>query len=240
MATSERGLCGGFNSQIVRQVRLDINRLLREGKTVKILTIGKKGREQLRRDHADKFVEHIDMSGIKSVAYDDAAAIAKKVLERFEAGEFDVATLYFNKFVSVLTQEPTPLRLIPASFEDDGSPATNYEYEPDEEEILADLLPRNLATQIFRGLLENGASEQGSRMTAMDNATRNAGDMIDRETDDPVQPFAPGRDHERADRDYFGRRGALRRRRPWPKLARSHRSSAPSWTCSSRTIFPQF
>lgn len=182
VATSERGLCGGFNSQIVRQVRTDIARLAREGKTIKILTIGKKGREQLRRDHGDKFIEHFDMSGIKSIGYDDADAIARKILERFEAGEFDVATVYFNKFVSVLTQEPTPLRLIPATFEDDGAPAEAYEYEPDEEEILADLLPRNLATQIFRALLENAASEQGSRMTAMDNATRNAGEMIEKLT----------------------------------------------------------
>ena len=182
VATSERGLCGGFNSQIVRQVRVDLDRLLREGKTVKILTVGKKGRDQLRRDHDDKLIEHIDMSGVKSIGYDDAAAIAKNVLDRFDAGEFDVATVYFNKFVSVMTQEPTPLRLIPATFEDDGAPATNYEYEPDEDEILADLLPRNLATQIFRALLENGASEQGSRMTAMDNATRNAGEMIDKLT----------------------------------------------------------
>ena len=182
VATSERGLCGGFNSQIVRQVRLDIHRLVREGKTVKILTIGKKGREQLRRDHAEKFVEHVDMSGIKSIGYGDAAEIAKGILERFDAGEFDVATLYFNKFVTVLTQEVTPLRLIPATFEDDGAPVTNYEYEPDEDEILADLLPRNISTQIFRGLLENAASEQGSRMTAMDNATRNAGEMIEKLT----------------------------------------------------------
>ena len=182
VATSERGLCGGFNSQIVRQVRQDIDRLLREGKTVKILTIGKKGRDQLRRDHAEKFVDHVDMSGVKSIGYEDAAGIANQVLQRFDGGEFDVATVYFNKFVSVMTQEPTPLRLIPATFEDDGEPAKAYEYEPDEDEILADLLPRNLATQIFRALLENAASEQGSRMTAMDNATRNAGEMIDKLT----------------------------------------------------------
>ena len=182
VATSERGLCGGFNSQIVRQVRLDIDRLLRAGKTVKILTIGKKGREQLRRDHGDKFVHHVDMSGVKTLGYDNAAEIAADLLARFDAGEFDVATLYFNKFVSVLSQVPTPLQLIPAVFEEDDAPATNYEYEPDEDEILAELLPRNIATQIFRGLLENGASEQGSRMTAMDNATRNAGEMIEKLT----------------------------------------------------------
>ncbi|MEL7467359.1 MAG: F0F1 ATP synthase subunit gamma [Pseudomonadota bacterium] len=182
VATSERGLCGGFNSQIVRQVRQDITRLTREGKTIKILTIGKKGREQLKRDYEALMVDHIDLSHVKKLAYENAAEIAADVLKRFDAKDFDIATLYFNKFVSVLTQEPTPLQLIPAVFEDDGSEGTNYEYEPDEEEILADLLPRNIATQVFRGLLENAASEQGSRMTAMDNATRNAGEMIDKLT----------------------------------------------------------
>ena len=127
-------------------------------------------------------VDHVDLSGVKNIGYENAAEIAQEVLSRFDAGECDVATLYFNEFQSVLTQVPTGLQLIPAVFEDDGSEGTNYEYEPDEEEILADLLPRNLATQIFRGLLENAASEQGSRMTAMDNATRNAGEMIDKLT----------------------------------------------------------
>ena len=182
VATSERGLCGGFNSQIVRKAREDINRLTREGKTVKILTVGKKGRDQLGRYHADKFVGHVDLSGVKKLGYENAAEIAQDVLKRFDEGEFDVATLYFNEFQSVLTQIPTGLQLIPAVFEDDGAAGTNYEYEPDEEEILADLLPRNISTQIFRGLLENAASEQGSRMTAMDNATRNAGEMIDKLT----------------------------------------------------------
>ncbi|MEM1159676.1 MAG: F0F1 ATP synthase subunit gamma [Pseudomonadota bacterium] len=182
VATSERGLCGGFNSQIVRQARQDIDRLTREGKTVKILTVGKKGREQLKRDYESLMVDHVDLSAVKTIGYENAAEIAQDILSRFDADEFDVATLYFNKFESVLTQVPTPLQLIPAVFEDDGSEGTIYEYEPDEEEILADLLPRNLATQVFRGLLENAASEQGSRMTAMDNATRNAGEMIDKLT----------------------------------------------------------
>ncbi|MEM0988300.1 MAG: F0F1 ATP synthase subunit gamma [Pseudomonadota bacterium] len=185
VATSERGLCGGFNSQIVRRVREDINALLRAGKTVKILTVGKKGREQLRRDQLDKLVEHVDLSGVKVLGYENAAVIAEDVVRRFEAGEFDVATLYFNKFQSVLTQVSTGIQLIPAVFEgteEEDNVALTYEYEPEEEEILADLLPRNLATQVFRGLLENGASEQGSRMTAMDNATRNAGEMIERLT----------------------------------------------------------
>lgn len=183
VATSERGLCGGFNSVIVRKVREDINALLRQGKTVKILTVGKKGREQLRRDHGDKMVDHVDISEIKVMNYETAAKIGADLVNRFDAGEFDVATLYFNKFETVLTQIPTGLQLIPATFEEaEDDTAINYEYEPEEEEILADLLPRNVATQVFRGLLENGASEQGSRMTAMDNATRNAGEMIERLT----------------------------------------------------------
>ncbi|MFK7943383.1 MAG: F0F1 ATP synthase subunit gamma [Paracoccaceae bacterium] len=182
VATSERGLCGGFNSQIVRKAREDIAKLAAAGKTIKILTIGKKGRDQLRRDHADKFVDHVDMAGIKAIGYGDAASVASDVLSRFEAGEFDIATLYFNQFQSVMTQIPTGLQVIPAVFEDDGAPTADYEYEPGEEEILADLLPRNLATQVFRGLLENAASEQGARMSAMDNATRNAGEMIDKLT----------------------------------------------------------
>ena len=182
VATSERGLCGGFNSFIVRKAREDITRLQAAGKTVKILTVGKKGRDQLRRDYEALFVDHVDMSSVKNIGYDNAADIGQDILARFDAGEFDVCTLYYNKFVSVLSQIPTPLQLIPAVFEDDGEDGTNYEYEPEEEAILADLLPRNLSTQVFRGLLENAASEQGSRMTAMDNATRNAGEMIDRLT----------------------------------------------------------
>lgn len=181
-ATSERGLCGGFNTQIVRKVRADIDRLIASGKTVKILTVGKKGREQLRRDYSHLFVGHVDLGGVKTLGYANAAEISADVLARFDAGEFDVATLYFNRFQNVLTQVPTGLQLIPAVFDDNGEAGTNYEYEPEEEEILADLLPRNISTQLFRGLLENAASEQGSRMTAMDNATRNAGEMIDRLT----------------------------------------------------------
>jgi F-type H+-transporting ATPase subunit gamma len=185
--TAERGLCGAFNSSIVRRARQDINNLLREGKTVKILTVGKKGREQLRRDHRDKFVDHVDLSQVRRLGFENARAVADEVLKRFEDGEFDVATLYFARFQTVLTQVPTALQLIPAVFEEgEGGEGPggriNYEYEPDEEEILAELLPRNIATQIFRGLLENGASEQGSRMTAMDSATRNAGEMIDKLT----------------------------------------------------------
>jgi F-type H+-transporting ATPase subunit gamma len=183
VATAERGLCGGFNSSIVRFARTHATDLVKRGKTVKLLTIGKKGREQLRRDWARYFVHHVDLSQVRRVGYHNAVEIARDVIARFDAGEFDVATLFFSQFRSVLSQVPTAQQLIPAKFDmraEAGAPF--YEYEPSEEEILADLLPRAVATQIFRGLLENGASEQGARMAAMDSATRNAGDMINRLT----------------------------------------------------------
>ena len=182
--TAERGLCGGFNSTIVRLARARIQELIAKGKTVKILTVGKKGREQLKRDYADLFVAHVDLSEVKRVGYENAQSIARDLLRRYDAGEFDVATIFFNRFQSVISQIPTAQQIIPASFEADGADAasTLYDYEPSEEGILADLLPRGVATQIFTALLENGASEQGARMTAMDNATRNAGEMIDRLT----------------------------------------------------------
>ena len=182
--TAERGLCGGFNSSIVRLARQRIAELTAAGKTVKILTVGKKGREQLRRDHADKFVAHVDLSEVKRIGYANAQDVARDVLGRFDAGEFDVATIFFNRFQSVISQIPTAQQIIPASFEggDEGGASALYDYEPDEEAILSDLLPRAVATQIFAALLENGASEQGARMSAMDNATRNAGEMIERLT----------------------------------------------------------
>ena len=179
--TSERGLCGGFNSTIVRLARLRAQELLAAGKTVKILTVGKKGREQLKRDHGRYFVGHVDMSDVKRVGYADAQGIARQVLAAFAADDCDVVTIFYNRFQSVISQIPTALQVIPAKFEG-GSANTVYDYEPSEEEILADLLPRGVATQIFTALLENGASEQGARMSAMDNATRNAGDMINRLT----------------------------------------------------------
>jgi F-type H+-transporting ATPase subunit gamma len=181
--TSERGLCGGFNSTIVRLARTHIRDLEGQGKTVKILTVGKKGREQLKRDYAHLFVGHVDLSQVKRVSYDTAAGVAGDILRRFDAGEFDVATIFFNRFQSVISQVPTAQQIIPAAFEaEEGDASTLYDYEPSEEGILADLLPRGVSTQIFTALLENGASEQGARMTAMDNATRNAGEMIDRLT----------------------------------------------------------
>lgn len=179
--TAERGLCGGFNSTIARLARARATELMAAGKTVKILTVGKKGREALKRDLADKFVGHVDLSEVRKIGYDNAQAIARDVLARFDAGEFDVATLFFNRFQSVISQIPTALQVIPAKVEAAAAPAL-YDYEPGEEEILADLLPRGVATQVFAALLENGASEQGARMSAMDNATRNAGDMINKLT----------------------------------------------------------
>ncbi|HGG04316.1 MAG TPA: F0F1 ATP synthase subunit gamma [Aliiroseovarius sp.] len=182
--TSERGLCGGFNSTIVRMARAKIVELEAAGKTVKILTIGKKGREQLKREYGDKMIDHVDMSGVKRLGYANAQEAASGILSRFDAGEFDVATIFFNRFESVISQVPTATQIIPAAFEvdEDAGAGTVYEYEPGEKSILADLLPRAAATQIFSALLENAASEQGARMSAMDNATRNAGEMIDKLT----------------------------------------------------------
>ncbi len=180
--TGERGLCGGFNSSIVRLARAKANELLAQGKTLQILTVGKKGREQLKRDFSAYFVGHVDLSEVKRVAYTNAQSIARDVLARFEAGECDVVTIFFNRFESVISQVPTMQQVIPAVFDAvDAAPAL-YDYEPSEEAILADLLPRAVATQVFTALLENGASEQGARTSAMDNATRNAGDMINKLT----------------------------------------------------------
>jgi F-type H+-transporting ATPase subunit gamma len=179
--TAERGLCGGFNSTIARLARLRANELIGAGKTVKILTVGKKGREQLRRDLSAHFVGHVDLSDVKRVGYVNAQTIARDILARFAADECDVVTLFFNRFQSVISQIPTAQQIIPAVFEETGAVA-QYDYEPSEEAILMDLLPRSVATQVFTALLENGASEQGARMSAMDNATRNAGEMITKYT----------------------------------------------------------
>ena len=181
--TAERGLCGSFNSSIVRLAKTKAQELVASGRTVKILTVGKKGREQLKREFGDRIVDHVDLSGIKRVGYANAQDIARNILTRFDAGEFDVATIFYNTFRSVINQEPTAVRVIPAQFDSDkGDAAPFYDHEPDEETILGMLLPRGVATRIFSGLLENGASEQGARMSAMDSATRNAGEMIDRLT----------------------------------------------------------
>jgi F-type H+-transporting ATPase subunit gamma len=185
--TAERGLCGGFNANIAKLARHDAHQLLASGKTVKIMTVGRKGADNLRRDLGKNIVERKDFQGVRQLRFEHAEGVAQKVMEMFEAGEFDVATVYFSEFKSVISQKPTALQLIPAKIEDAGTGAAKgataiHEYEPSEEEVLGFLLSRNISTQIFRGLLENAASEQGSRMSAMDNATRNAGDMINKLT----------------------------------------------------------
>ncbi|WP_439153802.1 F0F1 ATP synthase subunit gamma [Yoonia sp.] len=181
--TAERGLCGGFNGNIAKLAKTHARKLLAEGKTVKILTVGKKGRDAMKRDLGDHFVGHVDLTDVKRVGYADAQGIAKDVLTRFDSEEFDVATIFFARFENVVVQHPTAQQIIPAQFEQaEDAEATLYDYEPGEEEILADLLPRGVATAIFSALLENAASEQGARMSAMDNATRNAGEMIDKLT----------------------------------------------------------
>ena len=182
--TAERGLCGGFNSNIAKLARSHAAKLKEDGKRVKIITVGKKGRDALKRDLGEYFVDHVDLSEFKSIKYVNAQAIAKALLARFDDSEYDVATIFYSKFVNVVSQIPTAQQIIPAVFDDQSSVSDTavYDYEPDEETILADLLPRGVATQIFAALLENGASEQGARMSAMDNATRNAGDMIDKLT----------------------------------------------------------
>ena len=182
--TAERGLCGGFNSNIAKMARAHAQDLIAAGKQVKMLTVGKKGRDQLKREFGEMMVGHVDLTEVKRLGYTDAQEIAKDVLVRYDEGEFDVATLFFSEFVNVVSQIPTAQQIIPAKFEqvDGDAPETLFDYEPSEEAILADLLPRGVATAIFSGLLENAASEQGSRMSAMDNATRNAGEMIDKLT----------------------------------------------------------
>jgi len=187
VATSDRGLCGAFNSSIVRGARSHVRQLLSEGKQVRIFCVGRKGRDQLRRDFAKLIVGSMEDVGRRSLSFADAQRITDRILQMFAAGEFDVCSLFYARFRSAITQIVTRQQLIPFAIEGGAGPAAAaggavYEYEPDEEQILAELLPRNLSVQVFRALLENNASEQGARMTAMDNATRNAGDMIKRLT----------------------------------------------------------
>jgi F-type H+-transporting ATPase subunit gamma len=183
VATADRGLCGGFNSSIVRGARTRIRELKEQGKQVKIICVGRKGRDALRRDHRELIIEYVEgVAGKRRIDYADAQMIAQKVADRYANGEFDVATIIYNKFKSAVTQILTFQQLIPVEVPTGAEPSAGlgatYEFEPEEETILGDLLPRNLAVQIFGALLENAASEQGARMAAMDNATRNAGDMI--------------------------------------------------------------
>ncbi len=184
VCTAERGLCGPFNSSIVRLARERIAALINAGKEVKILCVGRKGAEQLRRQYGKLIIEVIELRGIKQVGFEQAEMVAAKIVSLFDQGAFDVCTLFFSRFRSVIAQIPTAQQIIPPVFEAVGEAGANvsYEYEPEEDEILAELLPRNLSVQVFRALLENAASEQGARMTAMDNATRNAGEMIRKQT----------------------------------------------------------
>jgi len=185
VCTAERGLCGGFNSQISRFARDHARRLLAAGKTVKIMNVGKKGFDSLRRDFAANIIERVDLREVKRIGFENADAIAHKITHMFEAGEFDVCTLFYSEFKSVISQVPTAKQIIPAKADDvvaDTGAGAVYEYEPDAGAILADLIPRNISVQIFRALLENVAGEMGAKMSAMDNATRNAGEMISKLT----------------------------------------------------------
>ncbi|MDN2567749.1 F0F1 ATP synthase subunit gamma [Aquibium sp. A9E412] len=188
VCTAERGLCGGFNAQIARLAREHIRKLVAEGKTVKIICVGKKGYDILRRDFQSMIIDRVDLREVKQIRFTDADAIARKVIGLFEAGEFDVCRLFYSNFKSVISQVPTAQQIIPAAAEageaEEAAAAAQggaiYDYEPDAGAILEDLIPRNIAVQIFRALLENAAGEMGAKMTAMDNATRNAGEMIDK------------------------------------------------------------
>ena len=182
VCTAERGLCGAFNSSIARLAREHIARLQGQGKTVKIVCVGKKGYDILRRQYGSLIIDFVDLRSVRQLGFENADAIAQRVIERFEAGEFDVATLFYSRFRSVIAQVPTAQQIIPAQVEATAGLDASYDYEPAEGEILETLLPRNVTVQIFRALLENAASEQGARMSAMDNATRNAGDMIRKQT----------------------------------------------------------
>jgi F-type H+-transporting ATPase subunit gamma len=185
VCTAERGLCGPFNSAIVRLARERANALLNEGKEIKILCVGRKGYDQLKRNYEKQIIETVELRGVRQIGFENAEMIARKILALFDNGQFDVCTLFFSRFKSVIAQIPTAQQIIPATVPEGSGEAgarAAYDYEPDEEEILAELLPQYVATQVFRALLENAASEQGARMSAMDNATRNAGEMIRKQT----------------------------------------------------------
>jgi len=183
VCTAERGLCGAFNSSIARLAREHINRLQQAGKTVKILCVGRKGYDILKRQHEKQIVDLVELRAVKQIGYANADEIGQRVMAMFANGEFDVATLFYSQFRSVISQIPTAQRVIPAEIPASASPSiATYDYEPDEATILSALLPRNISVQVFRALLENAASEQGARMSAMDNATRNAGEMIKKQT----------------------------------------------------------
>jgi len=182
--TSDRGLCGGFNSNIIKKAKSYFAKLVEEGKDLKIITVGSKGNDQLKRVYSDKIIANISFKESKHANYFDAEKVGKMVIEKFEAEEFDVCTIFYNQFKNVITQIPQAQQIIPLNVEnsEEDKSEDSYEFEPDEDEILSNLLPKNISTQIFKAMLENSASEQGSRMSAMDNATRNAGEMVDKLT----------------------------------------------------------
>ena len=182
--TSDRGLCGGFNSNIIKKAKSYFSKISNEGKELKIITVGSKGNDQLKRMYGDKIIENISFKESKNANYFDADKVRKVVIEKFENSEFDICTIFYNQFKNVITQIPQAQQIIPLNSEDSEEKTSeeSYEFEPDEDEILSNLLPKNISTQIFKAMLENSASEQGSRMSAMDNATRNAGEMVDKLT----------------------------------------------------------
>ena len=182
--TSDRGLCGGFNSNIIKKAKSYFSKILSEGKELKIITVGSKGNDQLKRMYGDKIIENISFKESKNANYFDADKVGKIVIDKFENNEFDICTIFYNQFKNVITQIPQAQQIVPLNSEDseDNTSEESYEFEPDEDEILSNLLPKNISTQIFKAMLENSASEQGSRMSAMDNATRNAGEMVDKLT----------------------------------------------------------
>ena len=182
--TSDRGLCGGFNTNIIKKAKSYFQKILNEGKTIKIITVGTKGYDQLKRIYKDNIIEKISFKDSKNINYFDADKVGKIIIDKFEKKEFDICTIFYNRFKNVITQIPQEQQIIPLkSSESQGdSSDDNYEFEPEEDEILSNLLPKNISTQIFKAMLENSASEQGSRMSAMDNATRNAGEMVDKLT----------------------------------------------------------
>ena len=182
--TSDRGLCGGFNTNIIKKAKLYFQKILDEGKTLKIITVGTKGYDQLKRAYSEYIIERMSFKDSKNVNYFDADKVGKIIIEKFEKKEFDVCAIFYNQFKNVITQIPQEQQIIPlnTSEKEENSSEDNYEFEPEEDEILSNLLPKNISTQIFKAMLENSASEQGSRMSAMDNATRNAGEMVDKLT----------------------------------------------------------
>ena len=182
--TSDRGLCGGFNANIIKKAKSYFSKLKNEGKELKIITVGSKGNDQLKRAYGDKIIENISFKNSKNANFFDAEKVGKIIINRFEKNEFDICTIFYNQFKNVITQIPQVQQIIPLITENsnDNKSEDSYEFEPDEDEILSNLLPKNISTQIFKAMLENSASEQGARMSAMDNATRNAGEMVDKLT----------------------------------------------------------